>query len=330
MWGRVVVTVAVLAAACAVQLPIANNVPGEPFLLFLLVVIATTLAFGAGVGIGAVGLSTLLSVPFFEPVGTITLTHAADLIKIELYAVLAGICVVAVATFANALVAAGDKNKDLERLDVNKSLLLRELAHGVANNFATVAALMSTKSSSVGDAKAKMALEEAIEQVRVMARVHRRLRANSQDASLDSRAFINELCGDLKGVARGRSIAIECKADSRPLCMDEAVTLGLIVNELVTNAIKHAFPDGRSGRIRIGFEALDHHKLRLTVQDDGVGLGDSRPQIEGGGEGHELLRGLANMLQGTLDIESRASGSSFRLTIPHTDPPQQSAAITLH
>src|SRR5262245_1766606 len=196
LWSRVLVTVTVLAAAFAVQIPLTNEVPGEPFLLFLLVVIGATLAFGAGVGFIAVGLSTLLSLPFFEPVGTITLTHASDLIKIELYAVLAGGCVLAVTIFANALVAAGDKNKDLERLDANKSLLLRELGHGEANNFATVAALISTKSSSVHDAKAKMALEEAIEQVRVMARVHRRLRANSRDVSLDIRAFIGELCDD--------------------------------------------------------------------------------------------------------------------------------------
>ena len=329
-WTRLLATVTMLAAACAMQFQLANDVPGEPFLLFLLVVVGATLAFGVGVGFVAAGLSTLLSLLFFEPVGSITLTHASDLIKIELFAVLAGGCVVVVATFANALVAAGDKNKDLERLDVNRSLLLRELAHGVANNFATVAALIMMKSDSVHDAKAKMALEEAIEQVRVMARVHRRLRANSQDVSLDSRAFIDELCGDLKAVARARPISIECKADSRPLCMDEAVSLGLIVNELVTNAIKHAFPDSRSGRIRVGFEALDHHQLRLTVQDNGVGLGNSRPQVEGGGEGHELLRGLANALQGTLDIEATTSGSSFRLTIPHADPTRQSAATALH
>ena len=278
LWSRVLVTVAMLAAACAMQFLLAKDVPGEPFLFFLLVVVGATLAFGAGVGFVAVGLSTLLSLPFFEPLGTITLTHASDLIKIELYAVLAGGCVVAVATFANALVAAGDRNTNLERLDVNKSLLLRELAHGVANNFATVAALIMTKSNSVHDAKAKMALEEAIEQVRVMARVHRRLRANSQDVSLDSRAFIDELCGDLNAVAHARSISIECKADSRPLCMDDAVTLGLIVNELVTNAIKHAFPDSRSGHIRVGFEALDHDQVRLIVRDDGVGLHDARPE----------------------------------------------------
>ena len=289
VWTRLLVTVTVLTAACALQLPLENEIPGEPFLLFLLLVVGATLAFGAGVGFVAVGLSTLLSILFFEPVGGITLTHASDLIKIELYAVLAGGCVVVVSTFAHALVAAGDKNKDLERLDVNRSLLLRELAHGVANNFATVAALIMTKSASVSDAKAKMALEEAIEQVRVMARVHRRLRANSQDVSLDSGAFIDELCGDLNAVAHARSISIECKADSRPLCMDDAVTLGLIVNELVTNAIKHAFPDSRSGHIRVGFEALDHDQVRLIVRDDGVGLHDTRPEFKGSGEGHALL-----------------------------------------
>ena len=146
MWTRFLATVTMLAAACAMQFQLANDVPGEPFLLFLLVVVAATLAFGVGVGFVAVGLSTLLSLLFFEPIGSITLTHASDLIKIELFAVLAGGCVVVVATFANALVAAGDKNKDLERLDVNRSLLIRELAHGVANNFTTVAALIMMKS----------------------------------------------------------------------------------------------------------------------------------------------------------------------------------------
>ena len=139
-WTRLLATVTMLAAACAMQFQLANDVPGEPFLLFLLVVVGATLAFGVGVGFVAAGVSTLLSLLFFEPVGSITLTHASDLIKIELFAVLAGGCVVVVGTFANALVAAGDKNKDLERLDLNRSLLLRELAHGVANNFATVAA----------------------------------------------------------------------------------------------------------------------------------------------------------------------------------------------
>jgi K+-sensing histidine kinase KdpD len=72
-------------------------VPGEPFLLFLLVVIASTLAFGASAGIVGVAVSTLLSIPFFEPIGSFALWHATDLIKIELYAVLASCCVIAFA-----------------------------------------------------------------------------------------------------------------------------------------------------------------------------------------------------------------------------------------
>src|SRR5262249_45494418 len=90
---RLAVTGAAVATTCLFQLPIERQVPGEPFLLFLLVVIASTLAFGASVGFVGVGFTTLLSIPFFEPVGSFALWHATDLIKVELYAVLASCCV---------------------------------------------------------------------------------------------------------------------------------------------------------------------------------------------------------------------------------------------
>src|SRR5262245_8261189 len=130
VWARLAITGAILGAAYLLQIPIGREVPGEPFLLFLLVVIGVSLLFGARVGFFGAGLSTMLSIPHFEPMGSLTVSHASDLIKIELFAVVASVCVVAFASLANALVSAG---KDLERLDASKSLLLRELAHGVAN-----------------------------------------------------------------------------------------------------------------------------------------------------------------------------------------------------
>jgi two-component sensor histidine kinase len=324
---RVALTTAAVVVVYLVQIPLEHQVPGEPFLLFSLVVIATTLAFGSQAGFIAVGLSTLLSFPFFEPHGSFFLVHATDLIKIELYAILVGCCVFAFSRLGKTLMALSETNETLAQLDKSRSLLLRETAHGVANNFATVAALLSMKSMSVDDSKARRSLDEAVEQVKVMARVHRRLRARDQDVSLDSGDYIRELCDDLKEMAHGRPIVFECEADSLPLCMDQAVLLGLILNELVTNAVKHAFPDGRAGRIRVRLDALDT-QLRLSVEDNGVGLDGSSWNGAGMGQGQALVRGLADELEGNLELQSTASGSSFRLTFPRSRPASPASGAT--
>jgi two-component sensor histidine kinase len=332
IWARLALAAAALFTTFLFQIPLEREVPGEPFLLFFLVVIGATLAFGRGVGLLAVGLSALLSIFFFEPFGSLAIWHAADVIKIELYAVLAGCCVVGFASLADALINADEKTKALEQSDLNKSMLLRELAHGVANNFASVAALISIKSASVSDSNAKSVLDDAIEQVTVMARVHRRLRSDGHGVLLDSGTFIRELCDDLKAsAARGRPLSIECRADSRPLLMDQAVLLGLIVNELVTNAIKHAFPDNRLGHIRVGFEA-NGSQARLAVEDDGIGL---VARAQANGMGQELVRGLAHQLGGDLEVQSTKSGTSFRLSIPcdtpaPCTPPEEPSARLLH
>jgi len=318
LWLRLALVAAVLLTTFLFQIPLEREVPGEPFLLFFLVVIGATMAFGKGLGLFAVAFSALLSIFFFEPFGSLAIWHAGDVIKIELYALLAGCCVIGFASLADALIAANEKTQALERSDQNKSILLRELAHGVANNFASVAALISIRSAGVSDSNAKSVLDEAIEQVTVMARVHRRLRAGGQGVLLDSETFIRELCDDLNAsAARGRPLAIDCRADSRPLSMDQAVLLGLILNELVTNAIKHAFPGDRVGNIRVAFEAQGS-QLRLTVEDDGIGL-TGRMQAANG-MGQELVRGLTHQLGGELQVQSSQGGTSFRLQIPYDDP----------
>jgi two-component sensor histidine kinase len=300
---------AALGAAYLLQIPLERDWPGEPFLLFLLVVIGTTLCFGTRLGLVSVALSTFLSLYFFEPVGSPTLRYVSDLDKIVLYAALALGCVIGFAHLGNTLIAKVGADKA-------KSILLRELVHGVANNFAAIAALIQMKANSVSDTHAKSVLHDAIEQVKVMARVHRRLRAGGQDVSLDSKAFIHELCHDLKAaVARGRPISIECEADSRPLCIDDAVSLGLVINELVTNATKHAFPNQRTGHIRVSFE-VHNDQFCLTVEDDGVGFDDRRDV----GMGEDLVRGLSRQLEGDLRVKSSKVGSTFFLSFPHRSP----------
>jgi two-component sensor histidine kinase len=101
---------------------------------------------------------------------------------------------------------------------------------------------------------------------------------------------------------------------------------------LVTNAIKHAFPDGRRGHIRVGFEAIGG-RARLAVEDDGVGLVGRAQGATGMGQ--ELVRGLAHQLGGELEVQSTKSGTSFRLSIPCDTPtpcapPPEPSARLLH
>ena len=322
-WWRVAVTAVAVFITYLVQIPLEHQVPGEPFLLFSLVVISATLAFGLQAGFLAVALSTLLSFPFFEPHGSFSLVRASDLVCIELYAILGVGCVFAFSRLGKRLMSLSETNETLAQLDKSRSLLLRETAHGVANNFATVAALLSLRSISVDDVQARRSLDEAVEQVKVMARVHRRLRARDHDVSLDSAAYVRELCDDLEEMTRGRPIMIECEAVSLPVCMHEAVLMGLILNELITNAVKHAFPDGRAGHIRVRLDALDT-RLRLSVKDDGVGVDRGAWNGADTGQGQALVLGLAHELQGSLDLKSATTGSSFSVTFPRSNT--QSAA----
>lgn len=312
LWLRLGLTTLALTAAYAFQIPLETDVPGEPFLLFFLVVVAATLAFGEGVGLFATALSTLLSVFFFEP-GTLMLNSAADLVEIELYGLLTTGCVIGFARLALASINAYDANEALRSAAREKSVLLREIGHRVANNFATVASLMRSRSDSVEDVNAKSVLDDAVEQVIVMSRIHSRLRTGDADVSVDSEEFILGLGEDLQeSMARARELVIECSAISRPLSLAQAVPLGLILNELVTNAIKYAFPDGRTGSVRVSLEECGG-QLCLTVEDSGIGSG---PHVQGTGLGRQLTGELAKQLRGRLEAVPATWGSAYRLTFP--------------
>ena len=128
-----------------IQIPIETEVPGEPFLLFFAVVVGCTLVFGRITGFLAVAVSSLLSLHFFEPGGSINIYHASDLIKVELYALFSAGAVVLVSGLNTALLATQQAALLLANKESQKSVLLAELAHRVANNFAGARSAYSTE-----------------------------------------------------------------------------------------------------------------------------------------------------------------------------------------
>jgi two-component sensor histidine kinase len=310
---RISVSGLAVAAAYAFQIPMEREVPGEPFLLFFIAVVTSTLAFGELAGFVACGVSTVLSVYFFEPIGVFAIHRAEDLIKIELYAVMAALSVLGVARLKNAIVLLSRTTSSNER---KSAVLLQEMRHRVSNNFALVATLIRTKAATVKQPDAKSILDEAVEQVVMMASVHRNLHYAGGTAALDSQSYLSELASDLGStMGKCRQVSITSTAVSCPLSLEQAVPLGMIVNELATNALKHAFPGGRPGSIKIEFRKAPNNRLTLTVEDDGVGCGGDDLQT---GTGHTLITAHAEQLGGRFECQSdKATGASFRVTFPY-------------
>jgi two-component sensor histidine kinase len=197
-----------------------------------------------------------------------------------------------------------------------KTLQLREMAHRVANNFASLDALIRLRANASKDPKIQFAFEQAGELVHVVARLSNRLNASSNDSRLDSQLFVAELCEDLQACTRD-GVSIEARAESHEIQLTSAVPLGLIVNELVTNALKYAFPEQIPGVVLVSFarEGSDFH---LLVEDNGVGMSDS---VQGSGLGFHLLEGFSRAIGGRFDISSTAAGTrvSLRFATPPLD-----------
>lgn len=296
--ARFACALASIIGAFLMQFPLEEKGFGVPFALFLACVFMIALMFGRPSGFLAVALSAPLSALFFAPFGSIHLIRAFDLIQIECYAVLAVGAAVMADQIHRTLISLSDE-------DIKKTLLLREVAHRVANNFASLDALIRQRAMASQDPKIQFAFEQASELVHVVARLNNRLNMAAGESTLDSQVFVSELCEDLKACARN-GIAVECRAERHDIPLTAAVPLGLIINELVTNSLKYAFPDRRPGLVRVAFMREDDH-YHLVVEDNGVGMSGD---INGNGLGLRLLQGFSRVMKGKIDMRSTSKGTS--------------------
>ena len=201
-----------------------------------------------------------------------------------------------------------------------KEVLLQEIHHRVKNNLQVISSLISMQARLLGADASRHALEECLTRVQAIALIHEKLYQSNDYANVPFSAYAKNLAANVfhaSGLAPGR-ITLELAIEDLALPVDKAIPCGLILNELITNALKHAFPDGRAGRIRVELGKVPGSGWRLAVSDDGRGL---PPDIEvrtSGTLGLQLVRMLARQLKAELEVDSDHGnrGTLFRLTIP--------------
>jgi two-component sensor histidine kinase len=219
--------------------------------------------------------------------------------------------------------------RELESAIAQKTILLKEIHHRVKNNLAVVSGLLGMRADATEFSEVKVALEDSLHQVRSMALVHQILYATSEVDRIDFGCCAEQMVYELESefAPAGGSISVRVGAEPIELDIEQAVPCALILNELVTNAFKHAFPNQRHGNLEILFR-VDEGKgcLQLSVEDDGIGCPATLPDSNGNSLGMKLVDMLARQLSGRVARE-QSLGSLFVLQFPAQTLAASAAAI---
>jgi two-component sensor histidine kinase len=207
-------------------------------------------------------------------------------------------------------------NAELRKSAEEKELLLREIHHRVKNNLNVVISLLRMQLSDVDDEKVRDALQVSMDRIRSMALVHQHLYQSENLNSIHFKGFIEEFIRDIAMTYEtGNNVRINAGIEDMDLHIDSAIPVSLIINELVTNALKYAFPGGAEGTIDIKIRMLPEDAFELTVRDSGVGLPPDFSIEKAGTLGTKLVQGLTEQLEGELTF-LKDNGTICRIIIP--------------
>ncbi|MBD0255831.1 MAG: hypothetical protein ICV83_08940 [Cytophagales bacterium] len=205
------------------------------------------------------------------------------------------------------------KNAHLSELLEEKERLLKEIHHRVKNNLQVVMSLLNLQADSLVDKAALSAIQESQHRVQAMALIHQKLYQAEGVARIPMHAYIGEVVAYLQDSYNvSQPVRFGLSVDEIDLDVTQAVPLGLIINEAVTNAFKYAFPDGRAGRITLSLHRRGENACELTIADDGVGLPAGYDPARSRSLGMTLLQGFSAQLGGELCITS-SPGLTIRL-----------------
>jgi two-component sensor histidine kinase len=231
------------------------------------------------------------------------------------FIVVAAVVTVATAELFRRAVRRATTERDQEIAD--RDLLLQEIDHRMKNNFAIVTSILDIQRRR-SDGDAAEALGAALNRVESIARAHRHLyRGAGQGDAVQMRGYLGDLCSALSDALLLRGgISLVCSSDDVEVPRDRAVSIGLVVNELVTNAAKHAFGGRAGGTITVGFRQRPGG-CTLIVSDDGVGMpAAAAPTGIDHGLGSRLIPAFARQAGGTLATESGLDGTTVTMDLP--------------
>ncbi|MBD2384518.1 PAS domain S-box protein [Cylindrospermum sp. FACHB-282] len=198
-----------------------------------------------------------------------------------------------------------------------KEVLLKEIHHRVKNNLQIVSSLLQLQSHTIKDPEVIRALRESQNRIESISLIHKNLYTSPNIGQLDVFDYINNLAASLLisyQIQPGR-IGLETNIDSVSLNVDQAIACGLIINELISNALKHAFPDQQTGTINISLRN-NTSSIEMTVQDNGIGLPDNLDLRNTVSLGLSLVYDLATeQLEGNITVE-RNQGTVFKIQFP--------------
>lgn len=205
-----------------------------------------------------------------------------------------------------------------------KDLMLREVHHRVKNNLQVISSILDLQSRTIADAAALERFQQSQDRIRSMSLLHEQLYRAGDLRTIDFPNYLQLLASHLaQSHEEGPgSPHVTVRAEAMGLDLDQALACGLIVNELVTNAYKHAFREGEGGTIRIESRRREDGRCELDVADDGRGLPRAFDPAKVESLGMSLVSTLVDQIQGTLAIE-RDGGATFRITFPPREAPRE-------
>lgn len=314
LWVKYAATFLITLAVLGLRIAVQPWIPAFPLLFFFVSVIISAVIFDHGSGLVAAVLGSLAS--FY-------VSYHSGMLEDHWTGLALGFFVLMlVAMLIEALQETAHQHKrtadNLRRAEADKDVLIRENAHRVRNDLTIFSSMIRLQQTRITDPEAREAFQALNDRLLVLMRVHQRLRMGTGETSVDSRDFLNDLGEELStSLSAQRGINLVINAESHLLNHRAAVALGIIVNELLTNAIKYAFIGRDRGEVVVEFVRDDDRWFVLTVQDDGVGNDGT---VRGTGLGTKLIQAMARQLEGSIAFgKSRKGGFSSTLRFIASD-----------
>lgn len=278
---------------------------GFPFLTFFPVVILSTFVAGRGPGILCALLGGLSAWYWFIPPLNSFYANGPVVTALAFYAFVVAVDIALIDGLLARQRQLVDNQRQLADMADHQTLLFKELQHRVANNLASISSMLRLQRRRIErePTSALALVDSANSRIELMGRIHRQLYdpAARQSSLADQ---IGQVVRQAQDVAGATHVEVTVDAINARIAVDRMMTLMLLVTEVLTNSIKHAFAQGQPGKVHLRLERVDEGRLRMTIADDGCGIAEATGSpVKTNGLGTTIIRGFASQLNGTLQVD---------------------------